>query len=425
MRYDIRDIKLASYGHTKIEWVKNNMPLLRDFEEEFSRTKPFEGVRISLSIHLEPKTAYLCKVLAAGGAQLHATGSNNLSTQDDVCAALVEDGISVFAYHGATEEEYNRHIEMCLEHKPNIVIDDGGDLVGLLHGSRPDLAEDVWGGCEETTTGILRLKAMAGQGVLKFPMLAVNDADCKHLFDNRYGTGQSVWDSIMRNTNLIVAGKTVVVVGYGWCSRGIAMRAAALGARVIVTEINPVKAMEAKMDGYDVMTMAKAAPLGDMFISATGCKHTITLEHMLTMKDRAILANAGHFNVEIDMAALEEAAVSSSETRKNITGYVLPNGRMVNVIGEGKLVNIAAGDGHPAEIMDLSFAVQILSAMHVLQNHVESGGEGAGGKSRLPDDVIDVSSEIDDVIARRKLAAWGIEIDRLTPEQEAYLNSWK
>ena len=425
MRYDIRDINLAPYGHTKIEWVKNNMPLLRDFEEEFSRTKPFEGVRISLSIHLEPKTAYLCKVLAAGGAQLHATGSNNLSTQDDVCAALVEDGISVFAYHGAPEEEYNRHIEMCLEHKPNIVIDDGGDLVGLLHGSRPDLAEDVWGGCEETTTGILRLKAMAGQGVLKFPMLAVNDADCKHLFDNRYGTGQSVWDSIMRNTNLIVAGKTVVVVGYGWCSRGIAMRASALGARVIVTEINPVKAMEAKMDGYDVMTMAKAAPLGDMFISATGCKHTITLEHMLTMKDRAILANAGHFNVEIDMAALEEAAVSSSETRKNITGYVLPNGRMVNVIGEGKLVNIAAGDGHPAEIMDLSFAVQILSAMHVLQNHVESGGEGAGGKSRLPDDVIDVSSEIDDVIARRKLAAWGIEIDRLTPEQEAYLNSWK
>ncbi len=425
MRYDIRDIKLAPYGHTKIEWVKNNMPLLRDFEEEFSRTKPFEGVRISVSIHLEPKTAYLCKVLAAGGAQLHATGSNNLSTQDDVCAALVEDGISVFAYHGATEEEYNRHIEMCLEHKPNIVIDDGGDLVGLLHGSRPDLAEDVWGGCEETTTGILRLKAMAGQGVLKFPMLAVNDADCKHLFDNRYGTGQSVWDSIMRNTNLIVAGKTVVVVGYGWCSRGIAMRASALGARVIVTEINPVKAMEAKMDGYDVMTMAKAAPLGDMFISATGCKHTITLEHMLTMKDRAILANAGHFNVEIDMAALEEAAVSRSETRKNITGYVLPNGRMVNVIGEGKLVNIAAGDGHPAEIMDLSFAVQILSAMHVLQNHVESGGEGAGGKSRLPDDVIDVSSEIDDVIARRKLAAWGIEIDRLTPEQEAYLNSWK
>ncbi len=425
MKYEIRDLSLAQYGHTKIEWVKNNMPLLRDFEEEFKKTKPFEGVKISLSIHLEPKTAYLCKVLAAGGAQLCATGSNNLSTQDDVCAALVDDGISVFAYHGATACEYAHHIEMCLEHKPNIIIDDGGDLVGLVHGNRPDLAEEVWGGCEETTTGINRLKAMAAGGVLKFPMLAVNDADCKHLFDNRYGTGQSVWDSIMRNTNLIVAGKTVVVVGYGWCSRGIALRAAALGAQVIVTEINPIKAMEAKMDGYDVMTMAKAAPLGDMFVSATGCKHTITVEHMLTMKDRAILANAGHFNVEIDMAGLEKAAVNCHDTRNNIKGYVLPNGKMVNVIGEGKLVNIAAGDGHPAEIMDLSFAVQILSAMYVMEHHVEEGGIGAGGRSGLPDRVIDVSSEIDDIIANRKLDAWGIEIDKLTPEQEAYLNSWE
>ena len=413
-KYDIRDISLAPYGHTKIEWVKNNMPLLSDFEEEFTRTRPFEGVRISLSIHLEPKTAYLCKVLAAGGAQLCATGSNNLSTQDDVCAALVEDGISVFAYHGASPEEYDRHIEMCLEHKPNIIIDDGGDLVGLVHGRRPDLAEEVWGGCEETTTGILRLKAMERDGILKFPMIAVNDADCKHLFDNRYGTGQSVWDSIMRNTNLIVAGKTVVVVGYGWCSRGIAMRAAALGARVIVTEIDPIKAMEATMDGYNVMTMAKAASLGDIFISATGCKHTITTEHMLTMKDRAILANAGHFNVEVDMAGLEAMAVSKKETRRNIMGYQLPNGKMVNVIGEGKLVNIAAGDGHPAEIMDLSFAVQILSAMYVLSN-----------KGNLPIKVIDVSGEIDDVVARRKLKAWGIEIDSLTEEQKEYLQSWK
>ncbi|MDO4176790.1 MAG: adenosylhomocysteinase [Bacillota bacterium] len=413
MNYEIRDIGLASYGHTKIDWVKNNMPLLRAFEEEFLKTKPFEGVRISLSIHLEPKTAYLCKVLAAGGAQMAATGSNNLSTQDDVCAALVEDGISVYAYHGATEEEYNRHIEMCLEHRPNIIIDDGGDLVGLVHGRRPDLAEECWGGCEETTTGIHRLKVMEKEGVLKFPMVAVNDADCKHLFDNRYGTGQSVWDSIMRNTNLIVAGKTVVVAGYGWCSRGIAMRAAALGARVIVTEIDPVKAMEAKMDGYDVMKMEEAAPLGDMFISATGCNKTITVEHMLTMKDRAILANAGHFNVEIDMAGLEEAATDKKETRNNIMGYTLPNGRSVNVIGEGKLVNIAAGDGHPAEIMDLSFAVQILSAMFILEN-----------RGKLPNKLVDVSGEIDEKIARRRLAAWGIEIDRLTPEQEDYLNSW-
>lgn len=413
-KYDIRDIKLAPYGHTKIEWVRNNMPLLKGFEEEFLRTKPFDGVKISLSIHLEAKTAYLCKVLAAGGAKMSVTGSNNLSTQDDICAALVEDGISVFAYHGATEEEYNRHIEMCLEHKPNIIIDDGGDLVGMVHGPRPDLAEEVWGGCEETTTGIIRLRAMERDGVLKFPMLAVNDADCKHLFDNRYGTGQSVWDSIMHNTNLIVAGKCVVVIGYGWCSRGIAMRAAALGARVIVTEIDPIKAMEAKMDGYDVMPMAKAAPLGDMFITATGCKHTITVEHMLNMKDRAILANAGHFNVEIDMAGLEKAAVSKKETRENITGYTLPNGRMVNVIGEGKLANIAAGNGHPAEVMDLSFAVQTLSALYILEH-----------KGSLPAAVIDVSEEIDDVIARRRLEAWGIEIDSLTPDQEAYLKSWQ
>lgn len=416
MRYDIRDKALAPYGHTKIEWVRNNMPLLRGFEEEFRETRPFSGVRISLSIHLEPKTAYLCKVLAAGGAEMAITGSNNLSTQDDVCAALVDDGLSVFAYHGASAEEYRRHIEMCMEHRPNIIIDDGGDLVGLVHGARPDLAEEVWGGCEETTTGILRLKAMENEGVLKFPMIAVNDADCKHLFDNRYGTGQSVWDSIMRNTNLIVASKTVVVIGYGWCSRGIAMRAAALGAKVIVTEIDPVKAMEAKMDGYDVMTMAEAAPLGDIFITATGCKHTITVEHMKKMKDRAILANAGHFNVEIDMAGLEEAAVRKYETRKNITGYVLSSDteKLINVIGEGKLANIAAGDGHPAEIMDLSFAVQILGAMYVLKN-----------RGRLPAKVIDVSKEIDEVVARRRLAAWGIEIDRLTPEQEKYLKSWR
>ena len=413
VEYEIRDLSLAPSGHTKIQWVKDNMPLLRSLEEEFITTRPFEGLKISLSVHLEAKTAYLCKVLAAGGAQMSVTGSNILSTQDDVAAALVDDGLMVFAYHGATPEEYDRHIEMCLEHKPNIIIDDGGDLVGMLHTKRPDLAEEVWGGCEETTTGVIRLKAMAKEGVLKFPMVAVNDADCKHLFDNRYGTGQSVWDSIMRNTNLIVASKTVVVAGYGWCSRGIAMRAAALGAKVIVTEINPVKAIEARMDGFDVMTMDKAAPLGDIFVSATGCCKTITVEHMLKMKGGAILTNAGHFNCEIDMDGLEAAAVSKRETRKNIMGYELSNGRMVNVIGEGRLVNIAAADGHPAEIMDMSFAVQALSAMYIKDNY-----------KKLPNDVIDVSREIDDVVARRKLAAWDIEIDALTPEQEEYLNSW-
>ena len=358
--YDIRDIALAPSGHQKIEWVRNNMPLLRGMEEEFLKTKPFEGIKISLSVHLEAKTAYLCKVLAAGGAQMSVTGSNVLSTQDDVAAALADSGMKVFAYHGATQEEYDRHIEMCLAHKANIIIDDGGDLVGMLHTKRPDLAEEVWGGCEETTTGVIRLKAMEKEGILKFPMVAVNDADCKHLFDNRYGTGQSVWDSIMRNTNLIVAAKTVVVVGYGWCSRGIAMRANALGAKVIV-------------------------------------------DHMMTMKDRAILTNAGHFDCEVDMKGLEEAATEKKETRRNIMGYKLPNGKWVNVIGEGRLVNIAAADGHPAEIMDMSFAVQALSAMYI-KDHYKELGRG----------VIDVSAEIDDVVARRKLAAWDIEIDTLT-----------
>ncbi|MGI6732001.1 MAG: adenosylhomocysteinase [Anaerovoracaceae bacterium] len=411
---EIRDISLAPLGRQKIDWVRNNMPLLRGLEEEFIREQPFKGVKISLSVHLEAKTAYLCEVLAAGGAQMSVTGSNVLSTQDDIAAALAATGMKVYAYHGATEMEYNRHIEMALEHKPNIIIDDGGDLVGLIHNSRPDLGEEVWGGCEETTTGVIRLKAMEREGVLKFPMVAVNDAQCKHLFDNRYGTGQSVWTSIMDNTNLIVAGKTVVVAGYGWCSKGIAMRAAALGARVIVTEIDPVKAIEAKMDGYEPMTMKKAAPLGDIFVAATGCSHVITMEHMLTMKDGAILTNAGHFNVEIDMEALEKESLEKKEARKNIMGYKLANGRWVNVIAEGRLVNIAAADGHPAEIMDMSFAVQALSALYVMKN-----------RDKLENKVVDVSEEIDQVVAKRKLEAWGIEIDQLTPEQEQYLNSWQ
>lgn len=413
-QYQIRDIHLAPSGHQKIQWVKNNMPLLSGLEKEFEKTKPFEGIKISLSVHLEAKTAYLCLVLAAGGAQMSVTGSNSLSTQDDVAAALADAGLKVFAWHGATDEEYNRHIEMCLAHKPNIIIDDGGDLVGLLHNERPDLAEEVWGGCEETTTGVIRLKAMEKEGILKFPMVAVNDAQCKHLFDNRYGTGQSVWDSIMRNTNLIVASKTVVVVGYGWCSRGIAMRASALGAKVIVTEIDPVKAIEARMDGYDVMKMEQAAPLGDIFVTATGCNHTITVEHMRKMKEQAILANAGHFNVEIDMEGLEAAADEKRESRKNIMGYRLGPDKWIHVIAEGKLVNIAAADGHPAEIMDMSFAVQAMSAMYIKEHYKD-----------LEKKVIDVSAEIDDKIARRKLESWGIEIDALTPEQETYLNSWQ
>jgi len=412
--YDIRDLGLAQSGHQKIRWVKENMPLLSEFEEEFQKTKPFMGIKISLSVHLEAKTAYLCKVLAAGGAEMAITGSNVLSTQDDVAAALVDDGLKVFAYHNATTEEYDRHIEKTLEHKPNIIIDDGGDLVGMILGKRGDLGQDVWGGCEETTTGVLRLKAMEKDGLLKFPMVAVNDARCKHLFDNRYGTGQSVWTSITNNTNLIVAGKTAVVAGYGWCSKGIALRGAALGAKIIVTEIDPIKAMEAKMDGHEIMTMDKAAPLGDFFITATGCKDTITMTHMMTMKNRAILSNAGHFNVEIDMAALENQAVQKRESRKNIMGYQLPNEKWINVIGDGRLVNIAAGDGHPAEIMDMSFAVQIMSALYIKDNYKELGNK-----------VIDVSESIDDAISKRLLVAWGVEIDELTSAQEKYLNSWE
>ena len=410
---EIRDINLAPSGRQKIEWVRHNMPLLNGLEEEFRKTRPFEGVKISLSVHLEAKTAYLCEVLAAGGAQMSVTGSNVLSTQDDVAAALAATGMKVYAIHGATPEQYDRHIEMALEHAPNIIIDDGGDLVNMLHTKRPDLMKDLWGGCEETTTGIIRLKAMEREGALKCPMVAVNDAKCKHLFDNRYGTGQSVWDSLLRNTNLIIAGKTVVVGGYGWCSKGIAMRAKALGARVIVTEIDPIPAIEAVMDGFEVMKMHEAAKRGDFFVSATGCNKVVTYEDMLEMKEGAILANAGHFNVEIDVAELEKRCLEKRETRKNIMGYKLENGRWIHLIAEGRLVNIAAADGHPAEIMDMSFAVQAFSALYILENH-----------EKLENKVIDVSEEIDLRIGRRKLSAWGIEIDSLTEEQERYLNSW-
>ncbi len=413
MEYDIRDISLAESGHRKIEWVRHNMPLLRGFEEEFKRTRPFEGVKVSLSVHLEAKTAYLCEVLAAGGALMSVTGSNVLSTQDDVAAALADEGMRVFAYHAATEEEYFNHIRKTLENGPNIIIDDGGDLVSMIHREMPELADGVWGGCEETTTGVIRLQAMQREGVLKFPMVAVNDARCKHLFDNRYGTGQSVWDSIMHNTNLIIASKRVVVAGYGWCGRGIAMRASSLGARVIVTEVDPVKAIEAKMDGYDVMTMAQAAPLGDIFVTATGCDHIITGEHLQSAKEQAIFTNAGHFNVEVDMEWLEKNAVEKKLARENIMAYKLPNGKWINVIAEGRLVNIAASNGHPAEIMDMSFAVQLMSALYIKENHEKFGNE-----------VVNVTGEIDDIIARRKLDAWGIKIDSLTEAQKEYLSSW-
>ena len=412
MSSEIRDINLAESGAKKIEWVKRNCDLLRMLEEEFSKTKPFAGKKVALSVHLEAKTAYLCKVLAAGGAEMYVTGSNPLSTQDDIAAALVADGLNVFAWYNATTEEYFNHIRRVLEVGPNVIIDDGGDLVHMMHTEYTDLIPNVLGGCEETTTGILRLEAMDRAGKLRFPMVRVNNADCKHLFDNRYGTGQSVWDGICRTTNLIVAGKNVVVAGYGWCGKGVAMRAKGLGAKVIVTEVDPIKAIEAVMDGFEVMPMNDAAKIGDFFVTVTGCDKVIDAEDFAVMKDGAILCNAGHFDCEIDMANLRQIAVETREMRKNIMGYKMPEGHWIFVLAEGRLVNLAAGDGHPAEIMDMSFAIQALSAKYIVEN--------AG---KLDTMIQDVPREVDMDVAARKLVFMGKKIDVLTEEQIAYLNS--
>lgn len=408
----IRDINLAESGERKIEWVKRNCPLLRSLEEEFSISKPFSGVKIALSIHLEAKTAYLCKVLKAGGADMYVTGSNPLSTQDDVAAALVKAGLSVYAWYDCTSEEYDTHIKSVLENNCNIIIDDGGDLVHMLHTEFTDKIQYVIGGCEETTTGIIRLQAMAAKEELRFPMVLVNNADCKHLFDNRYGTGQSVWDGINRTTNLIVAGKIVVVAGYGWCGKGVAMRAKGLGARVVVTEVNPIRAIEAVMDGFDVMPMNDAAKIGDFFVTVTGCKGVITEDDLKVMKNGAIMCNAGHFDVEIDVVALEAMALEKAQMRNNIEGYKLDDNRWVYLLAEGRLVNLAAGDGHPAEIMDMSFAIQALSAKYLVEHAKE-----------LNQILIDVPKEVDEDVARRKLAFLGKGIDTLTKEQVEYLNA--
>ncbi|MCR5546466.1 MAG: adenosylhomocysteinase [Lachnospiraceae bacterium] len=410
--YDIKDISLAPSGEHKIDWVRKNCPLLRSLEDDFSKEKPFEGIRIALSVHLEAKTAYLCKVLAAGGAEMFITGSNPLSTQDDVAAALAKDGLNVFAWYNCTEEEYFSCIEKVLKNHCNIIIDDGGDLVNMLHTRLRDEIPYVMGGCEETTTGIIRLKAMAAAEKLQFPMVMVNDADCKHLFDNRYGTGQSVWDGINSTTNLIVAGKYVVVAGYGWCGKGVSMRAKGLGAKVIVTEVDPIKAIEAVMDGFQVMPMREAAKIGDFFVTVTGCAGVITKDDFLEMKNGAILCNAGHFDVEIDMATLRTMALSTIDQRQNIIGYEVKKDSFIYVLGEGRLVNLACGDGHPAEIMDMSFAIQALSAKYL----VEHGKE-------LKEKLIAVPKDVDLAVANRKLKFLGISIDTLTKEQQDYLNS--
>lgn len=407
---EIKKPEMWQEGRRKIDWVRANMPLLNRIEEKFKKERPFEGLTIALSIHLEAKTAYLCETLAAGGARMYITGSNPLSTQDDVAAALVHEGLEVFAWHGCNEDEYMANIRKVVSFGPNVIIDDGGDLVHMVHTEYPELIPGIIGGCEETTTGVMRLQAMDKAGDLRFPMVLVNNAKCKYLFDNRYGTGQSVWNGINRTTNLIVAGKNVVVAGYGWCGKGVAMRAKGLGASVIVTEVDPVKAIEAVMDGFKVLPMDRAAEAGDIFVTVTGCKDVITPEHFMKMKDGAICCNAGHFDCEVDVHGIKAMAVESWKARENIMGYRLPNGRAVFILAEGRLVNLASGDGHPAEIMDMSFAIQALSARYIVKS-----------KDGLRDKIVNVPEEIDSEVARMKLESWGTGIDTLTLEQEEYL----
>lgn len=419
MDFVLKDATLYPSGENKIEWVRRNMPLLNGIRADFERDKPFAGLTIGLSVHLEAKTAYLCRVLQAGGANMIVTGSNPLSTQDDVAAALVHGNgesapMHVYALHGCTAEEYERSIDRVLAHKPDILIDDGGDLVSGVMDRFPELKDHILGGCEETTTGVIRLKAMERAGVLPFPMMDVNDADCKHLFDNRYGTGQSVFDGIDRTTNLIVAGKTCVVAGYGWCGKGVAMRAKGLGAHVIVTEVDPVKAIEAIMDGFAVMPMAEAARVGDLFITVTGDRDVITSEHFSHMKNGAILCNAGHFDVEVDVKWLRENAVERRDMKPNIEGFRLEDDRWVYVLAEGRLVNLASGDGHPAEIMDMSFAIQALSARFIARQ-----------RGKLEKRLYAVPREIDEQVARKKLSAMDVRLDELTPAQAEYLQSWR
>lgn len=409
----VADMNLAPEGHLKIDWVEAHMPVLNRVRKEFEADQPFKGLKVTICLHLEAKTAYLAKVIQAGGAEVTITGSNPLSTQDDVCAALVEDGITVFAKYNPDPVEYKQLILKSLETKPDFIIDDGGDLVTILHSERPDLLETIRGGAEETTTGIIKLKALEKQKVLNLPMVAVNDAYCKHLFDNRYGTGQSAFDGIIRTTNLVVAGSTVVVVGYGWCGKGVAMRAKGLGANVIVTEVDAIKAVEAHMDGFRVMPMVEAAKLGDFFITVTGNKAVITGEHFDVMKDGTVLANAGHFDVEVSIPELKKRSTSVRTVRKNIEEYQFADGRKMYLLAEGRLVNLAAADGHPAEIMDTTFALQALGLRYVRENY-----------ETLEPAVINVPYEIDEKVARYKLESLNIELDTLTDEQIQYLDSW-
>lgn len=413
--YDVKDLSLAEKGRSRIEWAAQEMPVLAQVQERFKNERPLDGLRVSACLHVTSETANLMRALNAGGADVVLCASNPLSTQDDVAAALiVYDEIPVYAIKGEDNETYYKHLNAALDHKPHVTMDDGCDLVSTLHKDRRELLENVKGGTEETTTGVIRLRAMAHQGALEFPVIAVNDAMTKHLFDNRYGTGQSTIDGIIRATNVLLAGKNVVVSGYGWCGRGVAMRADGLGANVIVTEVDPLKALEAVMDGYRVMPMAEAAQIGDVFVTLTGDINVIDRDHFEVMKDGAIVANSGHFNVELNIPALEDMAVETKQPREFVDQYVLADGRRINLLGEGRLVNLAAAEGHPSAVMDMSFANQALAARYILDNHMN-----------LDRSVHTVPEEVDQEIARLKLNGMGIEIDTLTEEQERYLNSWE
>jgi adenosylhomocysteinase len=413
--FDVKDLKLAEQGRWRVEWALKEMPVMRSIMERFHKERPLEGVKLSACLHITSETANLARALQAGGADVVLTASNPLSTQDDVAAALVSVfEIPTFAIKGEDNATYYQHLNAALDHRPNMTMDDGADLVSILHKDRSNQIPEIVGGTEETTTGVIRLRAMAAEGALKFPVMAVNDANTKHLFDNRYGTGQSTIDGIVRATNILLAGKTFVVAGYGWCSRGIAMRARGMGANVIVTEIEPLKALEAVMDGFRVMPMMEAAPQADFVCSATGDKNVVDRSHFEVMKDGCCVANSGHFNVEINIPALEEMAVEKRSPRTFVDEYQLSDGRVIRLLGEGRLVNLAAAEGHPAAVMDMSFANQALSSVYMLQN----------GKT-LENKVYSIPVEIDQEIARFKLEAMGVKIDVLTPEQEVYLNSWE
>ncbi len=415
MDYDVKDIKLADQGKLKIEWAEASMPVLRLIKKRFKREQPLKGMRVTACLHVTTETANLAKTLQAGGAEVRRCASNPLSTQDDVAASLMaHDGIAVFAIKGEDNKIYYRHIQSAIDHRPQITMDDGADVVSTLHSKRKDLLKYVIGGTEETTTGVIRLRSMADRKVLKFPVISVNDADTKHLFDNRYGTGQSTMDGIIRGTNRLVCGSTVVVAGYGWCGRGIAMRAKGLGADVIVTEIDPVKGLEAVMDGFRVMPMEAAAPIGDFFITVTGNLKVIRGEHFAQMKDGAIVCNSGHFNVELDIPALEKLSKKRRMIRPGVEEFTLRNNRRVSLLGEGRLVNLALAEGHPSSVMDMSFANQALSAEYLVKNY-----------KMLEKKVYPVPAVIDKEIARLKLVGMGFEIDKLTKEQEKYLASWE